>query len=107
MIVIDVSLNMLQAIDRQHFYLIKGNIMEVYSTMNGMLFRHIRTMGSPSEEVIFAEKYLTDSVRAERVSHINESKYQAMLLHYSEQLTAIKEQLEKLNKVLQFESNTL
>lgn len=93
MIVIDVDMNRLQEIDRKHFYLLTKQYIELYSVFNNLLYRYRHPRGSPEEDLIFSEKYLTDSVMVKNIGYINEREYQDMLLK-------INIELEKINQKL-------
>ena len=99
MIVVDVDINTLQSIDRKHFYTVSDTKLDIYSTMNGMLYRYTHTRVSPEDDALFSEKYLTDSVRVKQLSNLNEYQYQQMFLHMSQQLEDIITKLSRIEEV--------
>lgn len=79
------------------FYLNREKAIEVYTIMNGVLFRHIEEKKSEEQGLIWAETYLKDSVPILGMSHVNEDEWRGAFNSLSEKIDNI-ETLLKVKK---------
>ena len=82
MIIIDVTwpvmLDMVSNITgAKFFYIERTKALEIYSIMNGMLFRHIYQKRDEMSDALFYDTYLKNSVPVLNISHVNENEWRA------------------------------
>ena len=101
MLVIDVDLDVLKSLNKNptaFFYKETPNIKtEIYTEMNGMLFRYTYQWKNDENDVLFYERYLSNALRIYDINIINGDKWQEVIIEIYKKLDEIKDSISGLN----------
>jgi len=100
MIIIDVAFNVLKKINRDMFggnnlfYMEKGETIELYATMNNILFRSIYKKQDEGKDILFRENNMKGAMQVQWISHVNEPEWQEAMQRVIALLEEIKEGID-------------
>lgn len=77
------------------FYLNREKVMEIYTIMNGALFRFVYEKADDMKDSLFYETYLKDSVPILGMGHVNEDEWRAAFNALADRVGNLESLLEK------------